>query len=272
MQPSTTWMTKSLTPQAFKSYCVYQIYPASFADSNGDGMGDLNGIKSKLEYIRSLGTDVVWLSPIYRSPQKDMGYDISDYQDIDPKYGTLEQWDDLVAETHRLDIRLVWAYPSLKHLIRPTSICSISSMDLVVNHTSDQVCKWSRPGWLLLISSKHAWFKESRSSKSSPKRNWYMWRPPRFDSEGRRKPPNNWASLFGGVFLLFAEIYTNLNLKALHGSGMKLLRNTTFISLWKNSLISTGITQKCGRLSGKWCVGGWTKAATASELVELVMA
>ncbi|KAB5593548.1 Glycoside hydrolase family 13 protein [Ceratobasidium theobromae] len=157
MQPSTTWMTKSLTPQAFKSYCVYQIYPASFADSNGDGMGDLNGIKSKLEYIRSLGTDVVWLSPIYRSPQKDMGYDISDYQDIDPKYGTLEQWDDLVAETHRLDMRLV--------------------MDLVVNHTSDQ---------------------ESRSSKSSPKRNWYMWRPPRFDSEGRRKPPNNWASLFGG--------------------------------------------------------------------------
>ncbi|KAH7330600.1 glycoside hydrolase family 13 protein [Rhizoctonia solani] len=155
-------MAQPLSPDAFKSYCVYQIYPASFADANGDGVGDLAGIQSKLEYIKSLGADVVWLSPIYRSPQKDMGYDISDYQDIDPKYGTLEDWDSLLKETHKLGMRLV--------------------MDLVVNHTSDQ----------------HAWFKESRSSKSNPKRDWYIWRPPKFDAQGNRKPPNNWASIFGG--------------------------------------------------------------------------
>ncbi|CUA71399.1 maltase MalT [Rhizoctonia solani] len=155
-------MSKPLSPEAFKSYCVYQIYPASFADANGDGIGDLAGIQSKLEYIKKLGADVIWLSPIYRSPQKDMGYDISDYQDIDPKYGTLENWDSLLEEIHQLGMRLV--------------------MDLVVNHTSDQ----------------HAWFKESRSSKSNPKRDWYIWRPPKFDAQGSRKPPNNWASIFGG--------------------------------------------------------------------------
>ncbi|CAE6466254.1 unnamed protein product [Rhizoctonia solani] len=155
-------MTQPLSPDAFKSYCVYQIYPASFADANGDGIGDLVGIQSKLEYIKKLGADVIWLSPIYHSPQKDMGYDISDYQDIDPKYGTLEDWDSLLKETHTLGMRLI--------------------MDLVVNHTSDQ----------------HGWFKESRSSKSNPKRDWYIWRPPKFDSQGNRKPPNNWASIFGG--------------------------------------------------------------------------
>jgi oligo-1,6-glucosidase len=107
MSASTAWRSKLLSPEAFKSYCVYQIYPASFVDSNGDGIGDLRGIQSKLEYIRSLGTDVVWLSPIYQSPQKDMGYDISDYQNIDPNYGTLEDWDALVEKMHRLDMRLV---------------------------------------------------------------------------------------------------------------------------------------------------------------------
>ncbi|KAG8731688.1 hypothetical protein FRC11_002923, partial [Ceratobasidium sp. 423] len=137
-------MSQPLSADTFKSYCVYQIYPASFADANGDGIGDLAGIQSKLD------------------PQKDMGYDISDYQDIDPKYGTLEDWDSLLKETHRLGMRLV--------------------MDLVVNHTSDQ----------------HAWFKESRLSKSNPKRDWYIWRPPKFDAQGNRKPPNNWASIFGG--------------------------------------------------------------------------
>ncbi|KAF8741310.1 Alpha-amylase domain, partial [Rhizoctonia solani] len=155
-------MPGPLSSDAFKSYCVYQIYPASFADANGDGIGDLAGIESKLEYIKRLGADVVWLSPIYRSPQKDMGYDISDYQDIDPTYGTLDDWDSLLKKTHELGMRLV--------------------MDLVVNHTSDQ----------------HEWFKESRSSKSNPKRDWYIWRPPKFDAQGNRKPPNNWAGLFGG--------------------------------------------------------------------------
>ncbi|CUA71386.1 hypothetical protein RSOLAG22IIIB_04601 [Rhizoctonia solani] len=155
-------MSKPLSPEAFKSYCVYQIYPASFADANGDGMGDLAGIQSKLEYIRNLGVNVIWLSPIYRSPQKDMGYDISDYQDVDPMYGTLGDWDSLLKETHKAGMRMI--------------------MDLVVNHTSDQ----------------HSWFKESRSSKSNPKRDWYIWRPPKFDAEGNRKPPNNWAGHFGG--------------------------------------------------------------------------
>lgn len=101
--------SKPLNPEAFKSYCVYQIYPASFADSNGDGIGDLPGIKSKLEHIKALGADVVWLSPIYRSPQKDMGYDISDYRDIDPQYGTLKDWDELLEETHKLGMKLMWA-------------------------------------------------------------------------------------------------------------------------------------------------------------------
>ncbi|KAG9121511.1 hypothetical protein FRC07_002493 [Ceratobasidium sp. 392] len=154
--------SKPLNPEAFKSYCVYQIYPASFYDSNGDGIGDLAGIKSKLPYVKSLGTDVIWLSPIYKSPQKDMGYDISDYQDLDPMYGTLEEWDELIAEIHKLDMKLI--------------------MDLVVNHTSDQ----------------HEWFQESRSSKSSPKRDWYIWRPAKYNSKGNRRPPNNWAGAFGG--------------------------------------------------------------------------
>ncbi|QRV92313.1 alpha-amylase [Ceratobasidium sp. AG-Ba] len=154
--------SKPLTPDAFKSYCVYQIYPSSFCDSNGDGIGDLAGIKSKLAYIKSLGTDVIWLSPIYKSPQKDMGYDISDYEDIDERYGTLQDWDVLKEEVHKMDMKLI--------------------MDLVVNHTSDQ----------------HKWFKESRSSKNNPKRDWYIWKPAKYDEQGNRKPPNNWAGAFGG--------------------------------------------------------------------------
>ncbi|GAA4664700.1 glycoside hydrolase family 13 protein [Frondihabitans cladoniiphilus] len=119
---------------------VYQIYPRSFADSDGDGIGDLEGIRSRLDHLQQLGVDVVWLSPIYRSPQVDNGYDISDYQSIDPLFGTLEQFDRLLAEMHERGIKLV--------------------MDLVVNHTSD----------------RHAWFEESRSSLDNPKRDWYLWR------------------------------------------------------------------------------------------------
>ena len=127
----------------FRSAVVYQIYPRSFADSNGDGIGDLRGIISKLDYLHRLGVDVVWLSPIYTSPQDDNGYDISDYQDIDPTFGTLADVDDLVAALHERGMRLM--------------------MDLVVNHTSDE----------------HPWFVESRSSTDNPKRDWYWWRPPR---------------------------------------------------------------------------------------------
>lgn len=152
-KPSRAW---------WKEATVYQIYPVSFFDSNGDGIGDLNGIYSKLDYLRDLGVDVLWLSPIYRSPLADMGYDISDYRDIDPRYGTLGDWDRLLEGVHDRGMKLM--------------------MDLVVNHTSDE----------------HDWFRESRLSKSSPKRDWYIWRPPRYDAEGERAPPNNWRSVFEG--------------------------------------------------------------------------
>jgi oligo-1,6-glucosidase len=125
----------------WQSAVVYQIYPRSFADSNGDGIGDLPGIASRLDYLAELGVDVIWLSPIYPSPQDDAGYDISDYQDIDPIFGTLADFDALLAATHERGMKLV--------------------MDLVVNHTSDE----------------HPWFVESRSSRDNPKRDWYWWRP-----------------------------------------------------------------------------------------------
>ncbi|KAF7791180.1 hypothetical protein EIP86_002191 [Pleurotus ostreatoroseus] len=163
---STVIMTRdsgfSPTRAWWKSAVVYQIYPISFFDSNGDGLGDLNGLYTKLDYLKDLGVDVIWVCPIYKSPLKDMGYDISDYQDIDPRYGTLEDWDKLLAGVHERGMKLL--------------------MDLVVNHTSDQ----------------HAWFRESRSSKTNPKRDWYIWRPPRYDAEGRRMPPNNWKGNFQG--------------------------------------------------------------------------
>lgn len=141
----------------WKSAVVYQIYPRSFADSNGDGFGDLGGIVTRLDYLRTLGIDVIWLSPIYPSPQADNGYDISDYRDIDPRFGTLTEFDALLAKVHELGMKLV--------------------MDLVVNHTSDE----------------HPWFAESRSSRDSPKRDWYIWRDARDGGE-----PNNWGSLFSG--------------------------------------------------------------------------
>ncbi len=131
--------TRDLPADWFKSAVVYQIYPRSFADSNGDGYGDVPGIISKLDYLKTLGVDVIWLSPIYRSPQDDNGYDISDYQDIDPMFGTLAQTEQLFAEVHKRGMKIV--------------------MDLVVNHSSDE----------------HEWFKESASSKTNPKADWYIW-------------------------------------------------------------------------------------------------
>ncbi|KAF9482985.1 glycoside hydrolase family 13 protein [Pholiota conissans] len=153
----------------WKEAVVYQIYPISFFDSNGDGLGDLRGIHAKLDYLKSLGVDVLWLSPIYRSPLADMGYDISDYRDIDPRYGTLQDWDDLLKGVHERGMKLM--------------------MDLVINHTSDE----------------HEWFKQSRSSKSDPKRDWYVWRPPKYDEQGNRQPPNNWRSAFQGPAWDFDE-------------------------------------------------------------------
>src|SRR5205809_2761082 len=137
---------------------LYQVYPRSFLDSNGDGVGDIAGITSKLDYLRWLGVDAIWLSPIYPSPMADFGYDISNYVDVDPIFGTLADFDQLMAEVHRRGMKLV--------------------LDFVPNHTSDQ----------------HPWFKESRSSRDNPKRDWYIWRDP---APGGG-PPNNWLSNFGG--------------------------------------------------------------------------
>ncbi|WP_448615027.1 glycoside hydrolase family 13 protein [Modestobacter sp. URMC 112] len=143
---------------------VYQVYPRSFSDSDGDGIGDLGGIRQRLDHLVDLGVDVVWLSPVYVSPQADNGYDISDYHDIDPVFGTLAEFDALLAELHDRGIKLV--------------------MDLVVNHTSDQ----------------HPWFAESRSSRTSPKRDWYWWRPPRAGMAAGEPgaEPTNWHSFFSG--------------------------------------------------------------------------
>ncbi len=140
--PDTTPVshTERMSSQWWKPAVVYQIYPRSFADSDGDGIGDLGGIVQRLDYLQQLGVDVLWLSPIYPSPQDDNGYDISDYQDVDPTFGSLNDFDALLAGVHERGMKLV--------------------MDLVVNHTSDE----------------HPWFEESRASKDSPKRDWYWWR------------------------------------------------------------------------------------------------
>ena len=137
---------------------VYQVYPRSFADSNGDGIGDLGGVRSKLDYLAELGVDAIWLSPVYPSPQHDNGYDIRDYQDIDPVFGSLAEFDLLLAEAHERGLKIV--------------------MDLVVNHTSDE----------------HPWFVEPRSALDNPKRDWYWWRQPGADGA----EPNGWGSAFSG--------------------------------------------------------------------------
>ena len=142
----------------WKEAVVYQIYPRSFKDSNGDGIGDLNGITEKLEYLKELGIDVIWLSPVYQSPNDDNGYDISDYQAIMRDFGTMEDYDKLLARAHELGIKIM--------------------MDLVVNHTSDA----------------HAWFVESRKSVDNPYRDFYIWRPAKADGSA----PNNWGSVFSG--------------------------------------------------------------------------
>ncbi|KAK0102911.1 hypothetical protein ONS96_005537 [Cadophora gregata f. sp. sojae] len=146
----------------WKESSVYQIYPSSFKDSNGDGLGDIPGITSKLDYIKALGIDIVWVCPIYKSPQVDMGYDISDYRDIHAPYGTLKDVDELIDGCHKRGMKFV--------------------MDLVVNHSSDQ----------------HKWFLEAKSSKDNPYRDYYMWKKPKYDAQGRRQPPNNWAAAWGG--------------------------------------------------------------------------
>jgi alpha-glucosidase len=152
---------KSADPEGhqwWQNAVFYEVYPRSFADSNNDGVGDLKGIASKLDYLKDLGVDAIWISPCFPSPQVDFGYDVSDYENIDPMYGTLADFDNLVTEAKKRGIRVI--------------------LDFVVNHTSDQ----------------HKWFLDSKSSRTSEHRDWYIWR----DGKGPGKPPNNWVSDFGG--------------------------------------------------------------------------
>jgi alpha-glucosidase len=144
---------------------IYQIYPRSYQDSNGDGIGDLNGIRQRLDHIQNIGVKTIWLSPIYPSPMHDFGYDVADYAGIHPMFGTMADFDALLAEVHERDMKLI--------------------LDLVPNHTSDE----------------HIWFKESRSSRDNAKREWYIWRDPAPDGG----PPNNWLSFFGGPAWTFDE-------------------------------------------------------------------
>ena len=154
----TTARTGSRETRWWQRAVIYQVYPRSFQDSNDDGIGDLAGVTCRLPYLQELGVDAIWLSPIFPSPMRDFGYDISAYTDIDPIFGTLSDFDILIAAAHGLKLKVL--------------------LDLVPNHTSDQ----------------HPWFVESRSSSDNPKRHWYLWRDPAPDGG----PPNNWLSQFGG--------------------------------------------------------------------------
>jgi len=150
----------------WKRGVIYQIYPRSFRDSNGDGVGDLNGIRERLDYLSWLGVDAVWISPIYPSPMADFGYDVSDYCDVDPLFGSLADFDSLLREAHGRGLRII--------------------LDFVPNHTSDE----------------HPWFQQSRLSRTNSRRDWYIWR----DGKTGDEPPNNWVSQFGGSAWTFDPI------------------------------------------------------------------
>jgi alpha-glucosidase len=157
---------RPITPSAaaptdpwWRGATIYQIYPRSFLDTNGDGIGDLPGIVAKLDYVASLGVDAIWISPFFKSPMADFGYDIADYRAVDPMFGTIEDFDRLVRVAHGLGLKVI--------------------IDQVLSHTSDQ----------------HAWFQESRQDRTNPKADWYVWADARPDGT----PPNNWLSIFGGV-------------------------------------------------------------------------
>jgi len=157
-QQASTLLNLEKNTQWWRGAVIYQVYPRSFRDSNGDGIGDIRGVIEKIDYIASLGVDALWLSPFFKSPMKDFGYDISDYRDVDPIFGCLEDFDGLVAQAKKYGIRIM--------------------IDQVLSHTSDQ----------------HAWFQESRSSKTNSKADWYVWA----DADEDGNPPNNWLSIFGG--------------------------------------------------------------------------
>ena len=148
-------------PSWWKNTVCYQIWPASYKDSNSDGFGDIPGVISTLDYLKDLGIDIIWLSPMYDSPQHDMGYDIRNYEDVWDKFGTLKDMETLISEVHARGMKLI--------------------LDLVINHTSDE----------------HPWFLESKASKDNPKADWYIWRDPKY-VDGKRMPPSNWRAIFGG--------------------------------------------------------------------------
>ena len=153
-------MTELETPDLdwWRGSVIYQIYPRSFQDSNADGIGDLQGIVQRMDYVASLGVDAIWVSPFYCSPMKDFGYDVSDYCDVDPIFGSLADFDDLIAAAHGAGVKVI--------------------IDLVLSHTSDQ----------------HAWFANSREARDAPLADWYVWSDPKPDGTA----PNNWLSIFGG--------------------------------------------------------------------------
>lgn len=151
-------MTLQKDPDWWRGAVIYQIYPRSFQDMDGDGIGDLPGITSRLEHVAGLGADAIWISPFFTSPMQDFGYDVSDYRDVDPMFGTLADFDALVARAHELGLRVM--------------------IDLVLSHSSDQ----------------HPWFAESRASRNNPRADWYVWADPKPDGT----PPTNWLSIFGG--------------------------------------------------------------------------
>ncbi|MGL3607290.1 alpha-glucosidase family protein [Rhizobium sp. G187] len=158
MTKKSTVATKTSNPDWWRGAVIYQVYPRSFQDTDGDGIGDIRGIIQRLPYIASLGVDAIWLSPFFTSPQADMGYDVSDYCDVDPMFGTLADFDAMMAEAHRLGLKVI--------------------IDQVISHTSDQ----------------HPWFKESRTSRDNAKADWYVWAAAKPDGTA----PNNWLSVFGG--------------------------------------------------------------------------
>ena len=187
---------------------IYQIYPRSFQDSDGDGVGDLRGIVQRLDHLVALGVDAVWISPVYPSPMADFGYDVADHCDIDPVFGTLADFDRLLDEAHARGLRVI--------------------LDFVPNHTSD----------------RHPWFQESRSSRNSPKRDWYTWRDP----NPHGGPPNNWLSNFGGSAWEWDET-----------AGQ-----CYYHAFMKSSRTSTGATPRCAARCSKSCVSGWTARSMAS--------
>ncbi len=156
---SVVTMEKKMAQQQwYKGAVIYQVYPRSFQDTNGDGIGDLKGIISRIDYIKSLGVDAIWISPFFKSPMKDFGYDISDYRDVDPLFGDLNDFDELIAQAHQRDIKII--------------------IDQVLSHTSDQ----------------HQWFLDSREDKTNDRSDWYVWA----DAKPDGTQPNNWLSIFGG--------------------------------------------------------------------------